>query len=273
MAEEPKRRTLVWLWGIVPLVVVAELFLQWRIPRQEPSAAEWQDVADAVRAEKRPDDLVVIAPDWATQGRMYLGDALPIADFGRFDTARYGRVLEVSLNGARAPETAELPLESEKELGRLALRTYRNPGRVGILYDFVAEAPKAVVSTGAKARSRLVVDHWFQPRLAVFVKLAAAPIRVTYSDVPLQGVLRSYAVIGYREGRFDKGQPVKLSVYVNDVRVLHRDVANFSPIAPHDVELRGGGVGTVAFEVSTRDAFQRELSIGAYVFRPQGGGR
>ena len=46
---------------------------------------------DLVELESRPDDLVVIAPDWATQGRMYLGDAIPMADFGRFDAARDGK--------------------------------------------------------------------------------------------------------------------------------------------------------------------------------------
>ena len=273
MTEGTKKRPLVWLWGIVPLVVIAELFLQWRIPRQEPSEAEWRSAAAAVKAEKSPDDLVVIAPDWATQGRMYLGDAIPMADFGRFDTARYGRILEVSLNGARAPETEGLPLESEKELGRIALRTYGNPDRAGILYDFVAEAPRAEVTGGGRGRARLVIDHWFQPRLAVPVKLAVRPIRVTYSDVPLVGVLRIYTVIGYREGRFDKGKPVRLAVYVNGARVLARDVANFAPIEPSDVRLEGGGVGTVAFEVSARDVLMREFSVGAYVFRAQKGNR
>jgi hypothetical protein len=272
MAEESKRRTLVWLWGLVPLVVIAELLVQWRIPRQEPSAAEWRAAAAAVRAEKRPDDLVVIAPDWATQARVYLGDLLPIPDFGRFDTARYGRIVELSVGGARAPETEELELESEKDLGRVSVRTYRNPSRVGVLYDFVASAPEADTGGGPKVRGRLVIDHWFQPRYAVPIRLAGTPVRVTYGDVPLGGVLRVYSVIGYREGRHDMGPPVDFSVYVNGAKVLARKVANFAPIEPADVPLPGG-VGTVAFEVSARSAVQREFSVGAYVFRAQGGAR
>jgi hypothetical protein len=267
MAEETKRSRLAWLWGIVPLVVLAELYLQWHIPRQEPSEAEWRAAAAAVRAEKRPDDLVVIAPEWATQGRMYLGDAIPMADFGRFDTARYGRVLEVSLNGARAPETEGLEQETSKDLGRIAVSAYRNPARAGILYDFVAEAPRAKVDGGGRGRARLVIDHWFHPRLAVPIKLSPKPQRITYTEVPLSGVLRVYAVIGYREGRFDPGQPVKLAVYVDGARVLARDVANFSPIEPSDVRLEQGGVGAVAFEASVADRLQREFSVGAYVFR------
>jgi hypothetical protein len=270
MGPESKKRPLVWLWGIVPLVVLAELFQQWRIPRQEPSEAEWRAAAAAVRAEKRPDDLVVIAPEWATQGRMYLGDAIPIADFGRFDTARYGRILEVSLNGARAPETEGLALETSKDVGRIAVRAYGNPGRAGILYDFVAEAPRAAVTGGGKGRARLVIDHWFHPRLAVPIKLGARPTRLTYSDVPLDGTLRVYAVIGYREGRFDKGHPVRFSVYVNGARALDREVANFAPIEPVDVRLPGG-VGEVAFEASVGDVWVREFSFGAYVRREPGG--
>jgi hypothetical protein len=270
MDAEKKRLPLAWLWCVVPVIVCAELALQWRIPRQEPSAAEWRAAAAAVRAEKRPDDLVVIAPDWATQARMYLGDALPIADFGRFDTARYGRVVELSLNGARAPETAGLAADSEKEFGRIAVRAYRNPDRVGLLYDFVAEAPRAALTGGGKGHPRIVIDHWFQPRLAVPLKLSPRPQRITYEDVPLDGTLRVYAVIGYREGRFDKGEPVAFAAYVNGARVLYRAVANFSPIAPADVRLPGG-VGTVAFEASAPDVPVREFSFGAYVFRGPGG--
>ena len=266
MAEETKKRPLVWLWGVVPLVVLLELFLQWRIPRQEPSDVEWRAAAAAVRAEKRPDDVVVIAPEWATQARMYLGDAVPMADFGRFDTARYGRVLELSLNGARAPETEGLEPEWSKELERFEVRAYRNPARVGLLYDFVAAAPTAEVTGGGKSRARLVIDHWFHPRLAVPIRLTAKPRRLTYSNVPLDGVLRVYAVIGYREGRFDKGKPVAFAVYVNGARVLAREVANFSPIEPSDIPL-AGGVGTVAFEASAPNILEREFSVGAYVFR------
>ncbi|MCK9463446.1 MAG: hypothetical protein M0R80_27820 [Proteobacteria bacterium] len=273
MVVETQRSRLTWLWAIVPLVVIAELVAQWRIPRQEPSEAEWRAAAEAVRAEKRPDDLVVIAPDWATQGRMYLGDAIPMADFGRFDAARYGRIVELSLNGARAPETLGLEVEWSKDLGRIEVRAYRNPSRVGLLYDFVAEAPRAAVSGGGKGRARLVIDHWFQPRLAVPLKLAAEPTRITYPEVPLTGVLRVYSVVGYREARFDKGRPIAFAVYVDGVRVLARDVANFSPVEPIDVPLTRGGVGAVAFEAFAADQRNREFSVGAYVFRAPRGGR
>jgi hypothetical protein len=271
--ESQRKRSLAWLWGVVPVVIAAELFMQWRIPRQEPSAEEWRSAAAFVRAEKRPDDLVVIAPAWATQARMYLGDALPIRDFGKFDLDRYARVFELSLGGARAGETRGLKAEKTTEFGRLAVTRYGNPGRRELRYDFVGSAWRGTMPTGGKASAHLVIDHWFQPRYAVTIPLGPTPKRVVYKDVPLGGTLRVYAVIGYREGRFDKGEPVRFAVYVNDERVIDRSVANFAPVEPIEVPLVGQGTGTIAFEASARENLKREFSFAAALLGGKGAGR
>jgi len=271
--EIQKRRSLAWLWGIVPIVIAAELIMQWRIPRQEPSEAEWKASAEAVRALKRPGDLVVIAPAWATQARMYLGDLLPMPDFGAFDTDRYGGIVELSWNGARADETRGLTAETSRELDHLAVIRYANPNRRDVLYDFVGNVGRAAMGAKGKAYARLVIDHWFHPRYAIPIGLGATPKRLVYEDVPLRGTLRVYAVIGYREGRFDKGEPVKFAVYVNDKRVIERGVANFAPIEPIEVPLGGSGFGTVAFEASAKENTKREFSFSASVLGGKGGGR
>ena len=274
MSEDlPRKRSLAWLWAALPIVVAAELFMQWRIPRQEPSDDEWRRAAALVRAAKQPGDLVVIAPAWATQARMYLGDLLPIPDFGAFDIDRYGGIVELSWNGARADETRGLTAGRTDALEHLAVRRYPNPNRRALLYDFVASAGHAVVGAKGRASVRIVIDHWFHPRYAVPIALGPRPTRLTYDDVPLDGTLRVYAVIGYREGRFDKGEPVKLAVYVNDRKVIDARVANFAPIEPMDVPLAQGGRGKVAFEASAVENLKREFSFSAIVLAGRGGAR
>lgn len=271
--ESPRKRPLAWAWAIVPVVIAAEIFAQWRIPGREPSEDEWRAAAAFVRAQRRPGDLVVVAPAWATQARMYLGDALPIPDFGKFDTDRYARILELSLGGARAEETAGLPVEEERGFGRLEVRRYGNPGRREVLYDFVASAHRATAGAKGKAKAQLVIDHWFRPRLAVPIPLGPRSPRVVYPDVPLRGTLRVYAVIGYREGRFDRGDPVRFSVLVNDRRVIETRVANFAPVEPTEVPLSGGGSGTVAFEAYAGWNHKREFSFAAVILGGKGGAR
>jgi hypothetical protein len=274
MSEEiQRRRSLAWLWCAVPAIVAAELFLQWRIPNRVASAEEWQAAAAFVRREKRAGDLVVIAPAWATQGRVYLGASLSIPEFGAFDTDRYGAIVEVSLNGARAVESRGLAADQTAEFGHLRVTRYPNPNRRTVLFDFVSSAPRAVVGAKGRAAARLVIDHWFHPRLAVPLTLGPKPLRASYADVPLEGTLRAYAVIGYREGRFDKGEPVKFAVYVNDRRVIERSVANFAPIEPIEVPLGGAGTGTVAFEASAKENLKREFSFAAVVLGGKGGAR
>ena len=52
----------------------------------------------------RPGDLIVFAPDWIDPvGRLHLGDLIPIDMAARMDAARYGRIWELSIRGARSP--------------------------------------------------------------------------------------------------------------------------------------------------------------------------
>ena len=71
--------------------------------------AAWRAAAAEVRAGYRPGDLIVFAPDWIDPvGRMQLGDLIPIEVAARMDAARYGRIWEVAIRGARSPDTAGL---------------------------------------------------------------------------------------------------------------------------------------------------------------------
>ena len=140
MVEPRKRNYLAWLWGLVPLTALFEIFMQWQIPLREATPEEWNQAAKAIAAEKQPEDLVVIAPHWATQGRMYLKDLITWEDFGRIDASTYERIYEVSVSGARAPETRGLTPESESSFGRITVNRYRLPPPDEVLFDFVENA-------------------------------------------------------------------------------------------------------------------------------------
>ncbi|MDD5307742.1 MAG: hypothetical protein PHU25_10520 [Deltaproteobacteria bacterium] len=264
------RVRMVWLWGLVPAIALAEMVMQWRIPRQEPSSDEWKAAARAIGAEKGVNDLVVTAPAWATQGRMSLGALVPVADFGRFDTTRYDRVFEVSLNGARAPETEGLPVESEESFGRIAVRRYRLSPRATVLYDFMQHLGEAHRENGGYTNPVLMIDHWFNPRFVMPVPLKRRTVALTFENVPTGGVLRGYGLIGYRSGRFNKGGPVSLRVFVDGAHVGGASFRNFGPLEPFELALPGRQPATVRFEVSAVDNLSREFGLAADVRRKPG---
>lgn len=261
------KKRLVWLWIAVPLVAAAELVALALIPREGPSEEEWRAAAKTIAAEKGRHDLVAIAPDWATQGRIYLGALIPFRDFGRFDTTPYDRIFEVSVDGARAPETGGLAAERTTEHGRIAVSRFRLPPRAEILYDFVANAAKATFSKTRRISPQLVVDHWFFPRLVIPMTLSRTGASLTFDDVPLDGVIRGFGIVGYRSGRFNQGGPISLAVYVNDRKVGAHEVRNFGPRTPFAFRSGATGKGTVRFEVRARDKLDREFGFAADVRR------
>src|SRR5262245_49174357 len=80
--------------------IAATLSVAARAPRE----GDWESAAREVRAGLAPGDAVAFAPRWIDPiGRLHLGDLLSSDDLGRMDAARYDRIWEVSIRGARAP--------------------------------------------------------------------------------------------------------------------------------------------------------------------------
>ena len=267
MESPAKPSRLKLLWGVIPLIAIAELLVQWRIPTWEPSEDEWKEAARAIEAEKTAEDLVVIAPDWAVQGRVHLGHLMTLEDFGRFDTTRYERVYEVSAGGTRAPEVEGLEAESTLEFGRLTVSRHRLPARAEVLYDFVARSREGRMAGTRRQSPRIVIDHWFFPRLSIPMRLHRKPGSITFEQVPLGDVVRGYGIIGYRSGRFGKGGPVQLSVYLDGEKLGTHAVRNFGPREPFVFELPDREEGTFRFEVAARDGLEREFAFAADVRR------
>lgn len=251
-------------WLLIPAAIALEVFLQWRIPQKEPMEEDWKAAAAAVKEQKGPDDLVIISPDWAVQGRMYFKGLIGFADFGRFDTTAYRRIFEVSIDGAKSPDTKDLGPEHTDRFGNLTVSRYRLPEPAEILYSFTDRWKDGAYKKTKKQKPRLMIDHWFHPREVIDVSLKSKA-SITFEDVPLGGVLRGYAVIGYREGRFNKGDPIRLRIFLNGKKIGQKMTANFSPIEPFEYRLPGEGTGTVRFEVFAANNKKRQFGIAADV--------
>jgi hypothetical protein len=149
-APEPRRGRIVAYAAVALLVALAllEAGVALTAPLRTPSAAEWQRAAAFVRAEQRPGDLVLFAPAWVDPiGRLHLGDVISIAEEARMDAARYGRLLEVSVRGGRAPETraAGVRRVRRERFGRVTVTLYEQP-RAEVVYDFLERWREARVS-------------------------------------------------------------------------------------------------------------------------------
>ncbi len=245
------------------------MFQQWRIPRQVPSDADWQQAVHLVANEKAQKDLVVIAPAWAVQGRTYFKNLITWKDFGRFDTRLYRRIFEISSFGESAPETDGLSPERVDTFGKITVKRYKLPPPDEILYDFTDHIREAEASKAVERRPKIIIDHWFFPRRVISIKLNASST-LTFRDVPLGGVLRGYGVIDYREGRFNKGAPAKIVIFVNEKKLGRITVANFGPLKPFELKLPQRGTGTVRFEISQSGNPRRELGLAADVRRMRG---
>lgn len=119
-----------YLWLAIPLLGVGELGASAYFSHRFPEVDEWRALAGEVRALKRDEDLVVIAPEWAEPlARNALTDSLmPIVDVARPDEAGYRRALEVSALGNENPLVTRWPVVAERTVGKFRLRTRTNPG-------------------------------------------------------------------------------------------------------------------------------------------------
>jgi len=270
VSETVNKSPLGWLWLAVPLVAVLEIALQWYIPTRTPSEEDWKAAADQIAADKGKHDLVVIAPDWAVQGRVHLGQLISLADLGRFDATRYDRLFEVSLRGARAPEADGLEPESEATFGELTLRRYDLPPRAEVLYDLLEELDRCQAERMPPPRPQALTDHRFGTRLVIPVRLRHRPVSLTCEGVPLGTTLRGYGMVArldYRKHALPRGRPVEMSVSVDGERVGAESFGNFDPLRPFAIPLPGTGTGTLRLEFSAPDHEERAFGFAADVRR------
>jgi hypothetical protein len=195
------------------LLVIAgwEMCATRRDAHSVPGDAAFHAAAAEVRAGYQPGDLIVFAPDWIDPiGRRELGDLIPIAVAARMDAARYGRIWELSIRGAHAPDVAGLAPATTGEHDGVTVRRYaRAPAIVvGDVLDRLATA----TSTSATPTLELAEVGFAPHRCLQVSPLANAPLRVTFPALPLGRELVGYVGIADVFTRRDVRSPVALDV-------------------------------------------------------------
>lgn len=182
-----------------------------------PSDAAWSAAAATVRAEHRPGELIVFAPTWIDPvGRLHLGDLISIDMAGRLDGARYGVIWELSIRGARAPETAGLRATATAQFGGVTVRRFEQPA-AEVLTDF---APRAATATVVGARARgpdyVLAEVGFAPhRCAQIVPAPGGAVTLTFADVALGSSLAIGVGLADVFTRRDVRAPAALAIAVD----------------------------------------------------------
>jgi hypothetical protein len=178
-----------------------------------PGEAAWHAAAARVRAGYRPGDLIVFAPDWVDPvGRMQLGDLIPLELAARMDAARYGRIWEVAIRGARSPDTTGLVPVATDEHDGVAVRRYeRAPA---IVVSDVLDRLGTATSDGARPTLELT-EVGFAPHRCLQISPArGTPVRIGFPQLPLGRELVGYVGIADVFTRRDVRSPGRLEVEI-----------------------------------------------------------
>jgi hypothetical protein len=144
----------------LPLVAIGELVAAQIQRRAVPTDDDWRAAAAAAKSEKRPGDVVIVAPHWAGPlGRKAIGEVDPsltdLATVARSDLETAGRVLELSIRGKTDPQARGFRLASERRFGRVSLRVLENPKPERLVRDLADEiGPDLVVERVAPNGTR-----------------------------------------------------------------------------------------------------------------------
>ena len=207
-----------------------------------PGDDAWDAAAAGVRNGWHQGDLIVFAPDWIDPvGRLHLGDLIGLDMAGRMDAARYARIWELSIRGARAPETAGLEPVESVDHGGVTVRRYEQPA-AHVSADLVTLAP----TLRGDARPTVeLAEVGFAPHRCL--QLAPPPWRptvMTFPGVMLGGELVGYAGIADVFTRRDVRSPGYIAVGVDGTLVGFAApgvddgwvrFAGATPPGPHDV--------------------------------------
>jgi hypothetical protein len=271
------KRIRVWLAAAVALLAIAETGNALWAPHRRASERDWTDAAARVRANFRDGDLIVFAPDWVDQiGRAQLGDLMPLEMVGRSDSARYGRIWELSIRGAHAPETKSLARVEGSVHGRVTVTLFSQTP-TAIAWDSTSHFADARVTqapgetpcprspTGFRCATTLVeprtLEIDYRPRRGLLVPLEQSKTtRVEWSDVPVGAFLVGWVGLHDYYARKSSDAPVELALFVDGRAALTVPVANADGwkrfALPGD-----GGTHTIRVEISGRSAPWRNVGF------------
>jgi hypothetical protein len=188
-----------------------------------PGDAAWRVAGERVRAGFRPGDLIVFAPAWIDPvGRRELGDLIPIEAAARMDAARYGRIWELAIRGARSPDTAGLEPVAVDDAGGVAVRRYERAPAV-VVAD-VLERLTGATSDGARPTLELAEVGFAPHRCLQISPQPGVPLRIAFPQLPLGRELVGYAGIADVFTRRDVRSPGRI-----DVEIAGAVVASVEP--------------------------------------------
>jgi hypothetical protein len=220
-----------------------------------PGDAAWHAAAERVRAGYRPGDLIVFAPDWIDPvGRRELGDLIPLAAAARMDAARYGRIWELAIRGARSPDTAGLaPALAEDHAGVAVRRYERAPA---LVVGDVLERLASAVSDGARPTLELAEVGFAPHRCLQASPAPGTPLRIRFPAFPLGTELVGYVGIADVFTRRDVRSPGKLEVELAG-KVIASAVAGVDDGWVRFAAATPPGAADVTFVVRATDAGRR----------------
>jgi hypothetical protein len=206
--QTPPRAWLAIPAGVLLLVALWEIVATLRAPRGVPDDNAWKTAATHVRTKLQKGDLIVFAPDWVDPvGRLHLGDVMSIDDVARMDAAKYGRIWELSIRGARSPDTAGLTPTSVVD-GDVEVRLYDRAPAI-VLADLRERLSTAKIEGGRA--TNVLAEVGFAPHRCI---QAMPGSRITFPSLPLGSQLVGYVGIADVFTRRDVRAPGELDVEI-----------------------------------------------------------
>jgi hypothetical protein len=204
---------------VVPalLLVVLSLWEVCATPRNAaavPSDGAWKRAEKIVRGAWQPGDLIVFAPGWVDPvGRLHFGDLIPVDMAGRMDAARYGRIWELSIRDAHAPETAGLTPAATDEADGLTTRVFvRDP--ITVVSDVRDQLATVRVEGGGRPTLELAEVGFAPHRCLQITPVPGRPVRITFPQLALGSVLVGYVGLADVFTRRDIRAPGSLQVEI-----------------------------------------------------------
>jgi hypothetical protein len=242
--------------ALVSIAVVA------RANSGTPAPQDWQAAAEHVRAQRAAGALIVFAPGWIDPvGRQYLGDQMSVEMASRMDAARYERIWELSVGGARAPESRGLSAASTKHFGPLRVREYQQtPAQVS--EDFTANWTRAAVSGQMQGRPNLSLQEvGFEAHRCI--KVVPRPdqtVSMRFENVTLGSHIVGYVGLADVFTRRDIREPGQLELLVNDKSMTKLRAGVDDGWKRFEVQTVPGQ-GTVEFRLTALGANARDRRI------------
>ncbi len=139
-------RSLSLLFGLVPVLGLAELALQQYFARRAPDFDDYAALGPRLLKWKRPGVPIVVAPAWAEPlVRQAVPAAFPLAEQTRADDSGFATFVEVSLLGATAPELAGFAVQRSERVGKFQISVRQNPKPDPATFDFVTAVDRGEV--------------------------------------------------------------------------------------------------------------------------------